>query len=85
MNKLNNQRCSLHSILLSLSILLTLLFIATCTGKSMSMVQITASHSPIGTAADVAVAAELRESGNLTKPVRKFILFVFLFFFIFGK
>ena len=28
MNKLNNQRCSLHSILLSLSILLTLLFIA---------------------------------------------------------
>ena len=52
MNKLNNQRCSLHSILLSLSILLTLLFIA------------------IGAAADGDFAAGLRESGNLTKPVR---------------
>ena len=32
MNKLNNQKWFLHSVLLSLSILLTLLFIATCTG-----------------------------------------------------
>ena len=39
MNKLNNQKCSLRSVLLSLSILLTLLFIAICTAAFIAPVK----------------------------------------------
>ena len=38
-----------------------------------------------GAAANGDVAAGLRESGNLTKPVRKSLFFSFLFFFILQK